>query len=104
MVYGLEPICEECNESTILYPDKNKKTYSCVRCAYQFDPLEGTIFEKKKTEFGKIFYVLLMVVATQGNISTKKLAKELKMTYPSTQALKIEIMHALKFKPRKYRK
>lgn len=76
--------CKRCNMNTKHYKIRNRKAYACSYCRNQIYPLKGTIFEKTTTPLRIWFYAMFLMTRTFGNISVKKLQKELGVTYKTS--------------------
>ncbi len=73
--------CLSCGRITTYYKIKNRTSYSCEFCRYQIYPLKNTIFEKTTTPLRLWFYTMFIMTHTRGDISIRKLQKELGVTY-----------------------
>ena len=93
MRYGFETVCPHCKKDTELVPhDTLQRKYLCVRCNGVVDPLEGTPFEGKKQNYGKLMYALMACYVTDGEVSPTFLAKVLEIPYPTAQLIKTDIV------------
>ena len=100
LTVGLEGKCKECHEETGHFPTADNK-YACIRCGYKWNPLENTIFDKKRIPAGTVAYVLLMLIASNGKIGAKALEKETGLPYVTVQLLKKEILERYNIVKRK---
>ena len=74
-------LCLSCKRITTYYKIRNRTSYSCKFCRFQVYPLKDTIFEKTSTPLRLWFYAIFLMTHTRGDVSIRKLQKELGVTY-----------------------
>jgi transposase-like protein len=70
------PTCPYCG-STRSTAYKNEKRYRCLHCFTSYSVTVGTIFHKTHLDLNKWFMAISLLDQVKGNISDRKLAKEL---------------------------
>jgi transposase-like protein len=92
--YGELSICPSCKTKTRFYRLVGRKSFACMYCRHQLNPLAGTIYHKSETPLKKWFYAQLLL--GEGGISAKKLQEELDVTYKTAYRIKKLIAQAAK--------
>ena len=72
------PTCPYCT-STRSTAYKNEKRYRCLHCFTSYSVTVGTIFHKTHLDLNKWFLAISLLDQLKGNISDRKLAKELEI-------------------------
>jgi hypothetical protein len=84
--YGDLTVCPNCNTDTKFYRLTGRKSYACMRCRHQLNPLADTMFHKSDTPLKTWFYAIYLL--GNENISAKELERKLNVTYKTAYRIK----------------
>ncbi|MEN0052396.1 MAG: 7TM diverse intracellular signaling domain-containing protein [Mucilaginibacter sp.] len=69
----------ECKRCAYTHYSEGRRPFSrrCNKCAYEESPMQDTIFENNRIPINKAFYIVYILFATKGKISSYKIAEQL---------------------------
>jgi len=73
--------CPKCDVTRKHYRVSGRKAYACNHCGRHIYPLAGTIFTKSTTPLRTWFYILYLILSTDGRISARQIQRETGVTY-----------------------
>jgi transposase-like protein len=79
--------CPKCNRVTKHHRERARPSYSCQFCGHREHPMRGTIFEKSGVPLRLWFYALFLMAGTEGEISARRLGRELGVTYVTARRM-----------------
>lgn len=79
--FGQGFACASCERPSKWFRIKAERAYSCQWCGYHLHPTVGTPFEQTRTPLQLWFYAIHLFTATRHGVSSKKLERQLGVTY-----------------------
>lgn len=75
--------CIYCDKVTKHYKIKDRRVYSCSKCARHISPTAGTIFHKSSTPLTDWFHAIYLMSSNKAGTSAKQIERELGVSYPT---------------------
>jgi transposase len=73
--------CPKCGRRRRFHRLSRQRAYSCDTCGWHIHPTAGTIFHKSSTGLQLWFVAIFLIASARGDISVKRLERELGVTY-----------------------
>ena len=87
--------CQKCGVTRKHYRVSGRKAYACNHCGNHIYPLAGTIFTKSTTPLKTWFYILYLLLSTEGHISARQIQRETGVTYKTAWRSRGQILELL---------
>ncbi len=88
--------CPNCHKNTKFHRIVERKCFSCQNCAYQINPLAGTIFHKSSTSLKSWFFAIFLFSNSKNGVSAKELERHLGVTYKTAWRMAKQIRTLMK--------
>lgn len=88
--------CMKCGVARKHYRVTGRKAYACNHCGHHIYPLAGTIFSKSTTPLTTWFYMLYLMLSTQGMLSARQIQRETGVTYKTAWRSRGQILALLR--------
>jgi transposase-like protein len=88
--------CMKCGVARKHYRVTGRKAYACNHCGHHIYPLAGTIFSKSTTPLTTWFYMLYLMLSTQGTLSARQIQRETGVTYKTAWRSRGQILALLR--------
>jgi len=89
--YGTDFECPKCGRPAKYSRVKARRSYQCQWCAHQVYPTAGTPFDRTRTSLRDWFYVMFLFTTTRNGVSSKRVQRELGVTYKTAWRMTHEI-------------
>ena len=87
--------CIRCGAKRKHHRVSGRKAFACTQCGRHIYPLAGTIFSKTKTPLKTWFYMLYLLLATEGELSAKQIQRETGITYKTAWRSRGQLLRLL---------
>jgi transposase-like protein len=84
--------CSHCGSVKVYQRNTNYKVVDCNDCGKTFSLLKDTIFEHSSTDLRKWFYACYLVLASNNDLSSLQLQREIGVTYKCAWRM-IQLIH-----------
>lgn len=91
---GVAP-CPKCCVARKHYRVSGRKAYACNHCGHHIYPLAATIFSKSTTPLKIWFYILYLLLSTEGRLSARQIQRETGVTYKTAWRSRGQILALL---------
>lgn len=93
--WGEAPYCPYCH-SNRKSDIKNSRRYHCNTCNTSYSATTGTFFHKTKVDLQKWFYIILNFQELSENVSSRMLAKSIKVTKDTAWRMVGQLRNAIR--------
>lgn len=91
--------CLKCGVTRKHYRVSGRKAYACNHCGRHIYPLAETIFSKSTTPLRTWFYILYLLLSTDGRLSARQIQRETGVTYKTAWRSRAQILELLQPEP-----
>lgn len=91
--------CQKCGVTRKHYRVSGRKAYACNHCGRHIYPLAETIFSKSTTPLTTWFYILYLLLSTDGRLSARQIQRETGVTYKTAWRSRAQILELLQAEP-----
>ncbi len=89
-----KPFCPYCHSINLTKTNKQER-YHCNTCNTSFTALVGTLFQNTKISLVQWYQAIILFIKNNGTISSRKLAKEIKVTKDTAWRILLQINLAM---------